>query len=301
MFKSIDNLGLSHFTIETTDGVLLPALRYSAHLRTNHAIMIYLHGAGSSSIIRNPTLTNTLAASLQTEDCDLLTFNNRGAGYITKFDTTSGQSFMGGMTYEKISDAVLDINAAIDWSISNGFSRIYLAGHSTGANKIVVWSQTQKCDRVRKLFLISGGDDITLQRSRYEPKAIRDLEAVLGASSPVEDNLLVPEHLFPGKHPISRRSLRELITPDSDYDIFPFGRSHSKNAFNKFILAANKYKTICIYGSNDFGTGIPVDEALTILRQKNPKVDTYKIQDADHGFHGKENELSSLIAGIVND
>ena len=104
------NFTIDHFLLKTTDDLLLPALYYRKK-RENRSpnLSIYIHGAGSSSIIRWPNLTIALADQLTSKNCDLLTFNNRGSGFITKIDSEQNTYVLGGMAYEQIRNGIIDI------------------------------------------------------------------------------------------------------------------------------------------------------------------------------------------------
>lgn len=294
---------MQHQLIEATDGVLLPAFYYadSASFQTK-SLALFIHGAGSSSIVRMPVFLNMLAEQLTVHSCDLLAFNNRGAGYITKFDTTSGASYLGGMAYEKISDFSLDLNGALDWAKNNGYTKIHLIGHSTGANKIVSYGILHGFSTaISSLVLIGGGDDIALQQSRYDKKQLSNAQKK-AANEIAHGNArkLVPADYFAGNHPISWQSLEELITKNSDYDMFPFSELNQEFGFEK-IKNIESIPTICIYGSNDFGTILPVPDALK--RFDTMPVSTQLITDAEHDVKGYEEKyvtaITNFIAGIV--
>ncbi len=286
-----DSFCIKHLFVPTSDGLQLPALHYSKPSnQINKQLLVYIHGAGSSSILRIPNILNTLADKLISANIDMLAFNNRGAGYITKFDTIEGQTVTVGMSYEKISESTIDIEAALSWAKKNNYTEIYLYGHSTGANKLVLWSNNNSSSKnVKGLILSAGGDDVSLQLSRYSTGLLKKLEKFMKNAA---YDQLVPNELFPGDHPISVGSLNELITPGSDYDIFPFNRPDHKKSFK--YLESVKYPISVIYGSDDFGTMIPAESAIKLLQSKKTLI-AHIIPNADHNFTDKENELSETI------
>lgn len=296
---------LSHFLLQTADGLSLPALLYGGSSKNNadraKGLLIFVHGAGSSSIIRHPVLNQALSDELATVDTDVLLFNNRGAGYITKFDTISGKSYLGGMAYEKIADSVRDIDAALAWAYSEGYKNVYLAGHSTGANKLVYWAATRTTvpSQVKALLLIGGGDDISLQQSRYSKDILPIVQKCThkAAQSELLQKSLVPHSMFPGSHPISWQSLHELITPGSDYDIFPFGRPQGSKSFARFSHIRIP-QVLVVYGSEDFGTIIKPEAAVKMLQGVLPVHGTV-IAGADHSFTGMERELALALRTFI--
>lgn len=296
----MNNFTLKHLLITANDGIYLPAL-YTTGKSKARTLVVYVHGAGSSSIIRSPNLTNTFAKASVDAGYDFLAFNNRGSGYITKFDTSVGSSHLGGMTYERVRDFSKDLEGVKVWSKDHGYREIVLVGHSTGANKIAHALAGSDDEFVLGVALLGGGDDITLQTSRYSPthlaKIIQTAQEKMKAG---KDRDLVPQAQFPGGHPISWGSLVELITEGSDYDIFPFARHKKWNDSFSYVKSL-KIPTLFVYGSDDFGTIVPVDESVKFLTDLLPGSTGRVIFGADHNFTDKEEELASTTVGWIKN
>ncbi|MBP7767232.1 alpha/beta hydrolase [Candidatus Saccharibacteria bacterium] len=287
----------------TSEGFKLYGLAYQPS--KDKKLAIFIHGAGDSSVIRDGALLAALSSELSNKDIDLMTFNNRGSGYVSSIKkySQSGQvieKLMAGMAYERIVDCIADVDAAVDWALKNGYEEITLIGHSTGANKAVLYLSPQagNSKNVVQVFLLGGGDDISLQNSRIKNPA-RYLKSVKSNIAKGNGNRLVPEDDFPGGHPITYSSLLEIIEENSDYDVFPFGRykDHKNNLFSK--IKSIKLPVVAIYGSEDFGTVITVTEAMKILKSINRNIETVVIEGADHGFTGMEVQLAKEIASRV--
>ena len=239
-------------------------------------------------------------------------FNNRGAGYITKLrgPLRAGEPVrtlrFGGMAYELLHECIYDIDGALAWASQHAYHDVYLAGHSTGANKIVFRLSEASSDiPIKGAFLLSGGDDISLQTSRLPDIASTHLklhQTILAGQA----NDLVPQDLFPGEHPISYQSFAELITEHGDYDIFPFAR-YGKEVSGAAQSYFKRYKKVSvplhvIYGENDFGTVIPVAKAVAILTEFNKLATGHIIAGADHNFANREAELAAVIAqALIHD
>lgn len=301
MIKPKYRLYIEHVSFTTRDGVILYGLRYSLN-NYSHKIAIYIHGAGSTSIIKNPNLNNELANQLSLSGVDLLMFDNSGAGYISKLRTVDNddkhEARFGGMAYETIKSSLADIDGAIKWANSSGYKAIYLIGHSTGANKLCAFlSAKTRPSNVAKVFLLAGGDDIALQRQRYEENNL-DYQQILKTANQNNADELVPIKDFPGDHPISYKSLAELLTKYSDYDSFPFS-DYLKNPKDKQLFRQFKaidLPIIVIYGSSDFGTIIEPSKAIDLLTKINRHAKGYLIKDADHNFKNHEKTLAKIIA-----
>ncbi len=301
MNSSNDNLHIEHISFTATDNVVLYGLRYIAGEHSKK-IAIYLHGAGSSSILRNPQLNIQLAAQLTRKGVDLLMFENRGASYIKKLhianNAGNSSTRLGGMAYETIEECTLDIYGALEWAHSAGYRTFYLIGHSTGANKLCYFlSDNTKQSAIKKVYLLAGGDDITLQRKRFKDNGI-NCENILEAVNASHEDELVPAKSFPGEHPISYKSLRELVTPYSDYDIFPFVAYQETPADGRLFrqFKSIQVPTVVIYGSLDFGTVIAPSAAIELLTSLNTRATGYLIDGANHNFNGFEETLAEVIA-----
>jgi pimeloyl-ACP methyl ester carboxylesterase len=298
----MQQIPITHFSFETEDNVVLQALLYAGPVQSKR-LAVYVHGAGSSSILNNPLLSNLLATRLAQSGVDMMAFNNRGAGYISKLRKSGVESAapavqFGGMAYEKISDSIYDIAAALAWAESKGYDSFYLIGHSTGANKLCYYLSSEHVNaRIKRVFLLAGGDDVGLQRGRLEDPD-RIAAVVTQAIGEGRGSQLVSADLFPGEHPISFASLYELITEGSDYDMFPFGRYVQEPGNPKLF---RQFRSIvcpvtAIYGSEDFGTVIPAEDVAGVLTKINPNTDCSVITGADHNFTGYEQALSDQIA-----
>ncbi len=295
---------IKHLSFPAQDGIVLQALVYTGTKPTKR-LAIFVHGAGSSSILNNPELTNLLAQALEEQGVDFMSFNNRGAGYITKLrkaatSPAAGGTSYGGMAYERIADSVYDIEGALEWADHAGYTTFYLIGHSTGANKLCLYLSRTKIHRgIKRAFLIAGGDDITLQRARLADPA--KVEALIDrALQAGKGDQLVPAAVFPGEHPISFASFKELITEHSDYDMFPFGRYEKNPGAAQYFQQFKSITTplTVLYGERDFGTVIPPSSAATLLKSLNPHTDYYVIPQADHNFTGHEDDLAAqIVAG----
>ncbi len=292
----------------TNDRLHLHGLHYNP--TTSDKLAIFIHGTGDSHILKKGPLLRTLSEGLSNKDYNLMAFDNRGSRYISSLKKTDkdGQEIenvKAGMAYERIADCVKDIDGAINWGQQQGYKKFILIGHSTGANKIVYYltadittAEARNRKKVKKSFLLAGGDDISLQNSRLKSplKFHKKIKAMVEAG---KGQKLVPEDDFPGDHPISYGSLLELIEEDSDYDIFPFGRFNNNNP--KHFARYKKLKSDClaIYGSEDFGTVTPTKEAVDMLNKLNPKVKTVVIAGADHGFSDNYDQLTEQIVKAI--
>src|SRR5690606_41111950 len=97
----------------TSDRFKLYGLWYAAGAAKG--LDIYIHGASDSNILRKGELLVALAETLEPKNYDVMAFNNRGAGYVSrvkKYDEQENEidKIMSGMAYECIADCTKDVD-----------------------------------------------------------------------------------------------------------------------------------------------------------------------------------------------
>ena len=277
------------------DGVELSGLLFEPSRRPDNAVaVVWLHGNGDSSVFRSRR-TNVLAEIFQRNRIAFFPFDNRGAGlmrWLRRKSGTEKQSINGGTAYERIDECVHDIDGALREVRSRGYRAVYLAGHSSGANKIVVFHTHRPRNRVAGYALLAGGDDTGLYRAMWgDARFDRILGRVRTAVEKGKGGDLVPRQWSP--FPMSYRSLFDTIDPDGHYNIFPFGEVRSGNRISSrplFDLFGRIRKRMYVaHAGADEYLGAPASEILEILRRHqhpDARVRYELIPDADHGFAG---------------
>lgn len=293
---------------EATDGVELAGLLYEPQRRAQRAV-VFLHGTGGASIFDSKR-TNLLAAQLIARGFGYLPFNNRGAHLVRRLRAGHGRtsrSVDGGSAHEVVRECVRDIDGAARFLRRRGYRELFLIGHSTGANKIAVYDHYKPRNPFRKYVLLAGGDDTgglyaqlgprrfraMLERSRERITAHRGDEiAPATAAAPM----------------MSWRSLRDMINPDGDYNVFPFlemlrGIRLSRKPCFRYVRAIRK-PALFVYGDHDEFCFDDVPACVRILADAvgpKPNAEFVIIEDADHGFSGREIELGQLIGEWLLD
>lgn len=295
---------LVHFP--STDGLNLAGLLFEPVRRTDD-VVLYLHGNGNSSIFYSAR-TTLLGAELARLGVAWFPFNNRGAGMVnrlTRLRKGKRESVDAGMAWEKIRDCVHDIDGAIRFCRSAGYSRIHLVGHSTGANKLCVYNYYKPRNAVRSYLLLAGGDDSGLYREQWgERRFDRVLQQCRRKIAEGKGKSLVPESLSPFF--ISWMSLYDTINPDGDYNVFPFreamtGRRVSRKPLFRHFRSLRK-PTLVLYGSEDEYSFGDVAGCLEVLERFAPprnRLELELMDGANHGFNGRDMELAQRIARWV--
>lgn len=293
-----------------TDAVKLPGILFEPEKKTQKAA-IYLHGNGSSSIFYSAERMNTYAEHFNGKGIAFFPFNNRGAHYIKTLHKINGEedeSIEYGMAYELIKECISDIDGAISYLKNLGYSEFYLVGHSTGANKIVVYDNYKPENEVSKYILLAGGDDTgsyfeLLGKNKFMnllKKTKDEIDAGHGRS-------LISKYLV--NLIISHQSLYDTLNPDGDYNIFPFyeyikrlkkAKISKKPLFYEYKKITKP--TLVIYGLADEYCYGNVKRCVDILKAQTEGKNNYSyelIPEANHSFDGKTEELSKIMTSWI--
>ncbi len=285
---------------QTKDGLTLPGLLYRGN--KDKSVVIYLHGNSSSSIFYDEVKNRPLVSALAKKNISTLYFNNRGAHIIKKLYVRHGKKEERkrfGMAYEKIKECIADIDGAISFLKKHGYRKFYLAGASTGANKICVYNFYKPKNAVEKYILLCGGDDTgiyyhTLGKSKFWKlfaEAKRKIKAKRGEEIVKE---MLPDNFF------SYAGFFDIANPDGDYNVFPFYevlrkvKLSTKPLFRHF--KSIKKPALVVYGDQDEYAWGNVPKIVEILKSYQPKLVYRIIKGADHGFKNHEEQLANIIA-----
>ncbi len=303
------NTSLRLVSFLATDKIRLPGLLYEPGKKT-HSAAIYLHGNGSSSIFYSTDRMNEMGEHFNSKGITFFPFNNRGAHYMKtlhRMDETD-EHIEYGMTYELIKECVLDIDGAIEYLKTLGYSEFYLVGHSTGANKIVVYNKYKPDNAIKKYILLAGGDDTggyfeLLGKNKFE-NLLKTLKKEIDAGN---GRKLISKYMV--NLIISHQSLYDTINPNGDYNIFPFYEYMKK--LRKLKISKKplfeEYKqitkpTLVIYGSEDEYCYGDVKRCVDILKTQTEGKNNFTytiIEGTNHGFDGKFPEVAQIITNWI--
>jgi len=291
--------------IISEDNLILPGLLFETN--SSSRLAIWLHGMGDSGIFYKTKLINSLAEAFNSRHISFLAFNNRGAHnqkYL-KNNQDNNKPFPGGWTNEIIKDCIYDINGAINLAKKLNYQKLYLIGHSTGANKIVLYNyKNQKNNPFEKYILLGPGDDTGLQALSNEKKYFSNLELSKKYLAQNRNFKIMPKYSF--LYPMSAQSAFDMLNPDGDYNIFPYyeitqHRLGHKKLFQE--LDSINQPTLIIYGQNDeFITDYGGPKLIEKIIKDNLSTKTLSyikfkiIKDADHSFHDHEQQLAREIS-----
>lgn len=292
-----------------TDGVKLPSLLFTPDKPTNK-VVVWLHGM-QTSIFYNSTWINAIGQKLTDKGTALLAFNNRGADNDKRLRLVAedvsdeeGGRFQGGSLYELIADCVHDVDGAVAHLKDRGFNEFYLAGHSTGANKICVYDNLSKHNVFSKYVMAGPGDDVGIFFAELGSK--KYWAALQQAAKITKDDPFKVMPKYSGMHPFSAQSAWDILNPDGNYNTFPYYEAKTQRLGSKELFKeykAIKLPTLVIYGEEDeyaFTAGGAKDALDILMSQTSNQMlkvnDFMLIPFADHSFHDAETEFAERMA-----
>jgi pimeloyl-ACP methyl ester carboxylesterase len=284
----------------TTDGVELAGLLYEPKRKTKRAL-VWLHGTGGSSIFESKR-TNVIGELFTDAGLAFFPFNNRGA-HLAKWLRAGKKRVGGGMAYELIRECVFDIDGAARELRRRGYRELWLAGHSTGANKIAVYDTRKPRNPFRGYILLGGGDDTGMLWEQLGDRRFRAaLEKAKAMIRAKRGDELVPRSV--STMLFSWRSFLDMANPDGDYNVFPFlevmrGKRLGRKPRFRHVRGIRK-PALCVYGDSDEYLYGDVSRCVAILADAigdRPNMEIAVLRDSDHGFGGREAELAELITG----
>lgn len=296
-------------SFETTDGIGLPGLLFKPDKDTKKAV-VWLHGMGDNAAFYNPRFVNAIGRAFTDKGIAVLAFHNRGAHskkslkYVDESLPEEDRRYQGGTYYELITDCVEDIDGAAGFLKGEGYSDLYLAGHSTGANKICAYHVRTKRNPFTKYVLAGPGDDTGLMFAELGAKKFWDALKYAAKHVNADPFRVMPK--YTGMYPFSVQSARDIMDPDGAYNTFPLYEAAHERIGNKPLFKEYKQldrPTLVIIGAEDEYTGHVggADKALKLLVKHTSnamlkKTDFAAVPDADHGFEGAETTFAKQVA-----
>lgn len=273
--------------IKTKDNILLDGI-VSLPSRKTPAALIWLHGL-SSNFSRSQKLMREVTAQCRKNGIVYMKFNTRGHDVASR----GNKNIIGG-GFEKFEECVHDIAAMIRFAKKLGCKRIFLAGHSTGANKALYYMYKRRDPAVKGLLLLGPVSDRAGQMRMLGEKK-------LTASLRIAENLCKknPQTLMPIEYGFfTARRYLSLYKAGTAEDVFPY---HNPRAKWK-ELASIRVPLAVIVGSRDQYLDRPAQNFIDAFRSHALLKKTFTgiiIKKADHSFHHKEAEVANTIVNWI--
>jgi pimeloyl-ACP methyl ester carboxylesterase len=273
--------------IATRDGVWLDGVVAEPRGRRRTAV-VWVHGLGSVFSSGQP-LTRELSARLNAARIAFFKLNNRG------HDVVAGRGRrLAGAAFERFGQSVEDIRAMVGFARQCGYRRVVLAGHSTGANKVLYYAARTRDRRVVGIILVGPVSDVAAEAKRLGTRELR--RRVAGAERIAQRD---PDGLVPRVWGFwSARRYISLYRPGEIEDVFPYYRANARwSAFRSVRLPI-----AAVLGSRDEFLDRPAGDVIEAFRRNAVRARSFTgtvVPRARHGFQGYERELADLVARWV--
>src|SRR5712692_9951348 len=269
---TVARVPVSLVRVRTRDGVWLDGVIAEPRRRRNVAL-IWVHGLGSVFSSGQP-LIHALSTRLNAAGIAYLKLNNRGHDTVTR-----GGQRLAGAAFERFGESVEDIRTAIAFARRAGYERVILAGHSTGANKVLHYVARGRARRVIGLILLGPVSDVAAEMKRVGRRELRRRVAVAERIARRDANALVPRTFGFW----SARRYLSLYRPGETEDVFPYYRPDARWT----ALRSVRIPVAAIVGSRDEYLDRRPQELIEAFRRnatRDPSFTGVIIAGARHGF-----------------
>lgn len=272
----------------TKDNMRLPMV----HFNTNEKdiCVIFVHGM-CQTIIDN--YFAIVCGNLLSENkIGFLYAHNRGYSIENDILMKDGTYTRCGCMYEIFEDCVLDIDLAIEKAKELGYKRIILMGHSYGCNKLIYYYYKKRPD-ILGVILSSAPDMVGLQllRQKDYKELIKEAKENIdnGDSTKLLSNL-VEDYMY-----MSSQTYYNWFNKNSNLDNLPvMGNSNNWYQFESIDVPIFTFS-----GSLETDNYLHLD----LLKDKAKNCNNFEckiIENANHFYHNKEDEISLLILNWIN-
>jgi pimeloyl-ACP methyl ester carboxylesterase len=280
-------VAVSLVRIATRDGVWLDGVVAEPRGR-RHTALVWVHGLGSVFSSGQP-LTRELSTRLNAAGVAFFKLNNRG------HDVVAGRGrHLAGAAFERFGQSIEDIRAMVGFARKCGYRRVVLAGHSTGANKVLHYGARVHDRRVRGIVLVGPVSDVAAEARRLGARELRS--RVAGAERIARRD---PEGLVPRAWGFwSARRYISLYRPGEVEDVFPYYRSNGRWTTFRSV----RLPVAAILGGRDEFLDRPAREVIEAFRQQAVRARSFTgtvVPRARHGFQGYERALADLLVSWI--
>ncbi len=204
-----------------------------------------------------------------------------------------------GAALEIFEDSVLDIDAWIEWSISKGYEKIILSGHSHGCDKVVNYmNHGQHVDAVIGVILMGFADSYGNQLAFEERNNIKLIPEAQEKVSQGKGYELLTTHRRSqaGELPISAQTYINYFSTDSALSkVLPF-RNRSLPMYQNI-----RVPILATIGDHDEYTIIPIKEAMKLLVDENAYTKVKQFIGSGHCYEGYETDLAIEICQFIKN
>ena len=279
--------------IKASDGVELCGLLSHEPINSNKGL-IHLHGL-AGNFYENRFIDSIVSAGIESNR-RVFIFNNRGHDYISDsiVENSEGRSSLArGGAHERLAEAILDIDAAIDRMAYDGITDIAITAHSTGAVKAVIYLLKKHRPEISGLVLLSPSDDVGIQKDYAGDRFDLLLEGAKSIVKNGQGDELLPAGTF--FYPIDALAYIELFDPWGIGNVFDF-EGHGAGLV---ALEAVTVPVLVVIGSNDSAVVANDKEsaARRVVEAIGSKTESEfrLVEGAGHDYAGYEGVIKQII------
>ena len=272
--------------IDTKDKLELQGILYEPETKTSK-VVIHIH-AWVGNFYENLFL-DYIAKEAVSKGFAFLSFNNRGAGFVTDFIKKQKDKrayFRCGGSTAKFEDGIIDLSAGIDFVSKRGYKQVILEGHSLGCQKSAFYQYKTQDKRVKGLVLLAPVDDIAYVKGLLGGKYEKNLETARKMVKNGKGDEPVPNGLAFCPM-LNARKYLDLADPTTMHGkIMDYSGDLTE-------LKQIKVPVLAVFGSKDDYEKEP-KKTLNFL-ENALSWDTKLIKNIDHWFFDKEKEIGKSI------
>jgi len=273
--------------VRTRDGVFLDGVIVEPR-RRRRAALIWVHGLGSSFSSGQPMIA-ALSKRLTAAGIAFIKLNTRGHDAVAR-----GGKRLAGAAFERFGESVEDVRAMIAFARDAGYRGVILAGHSTGANKVLHFASRVRDRRVRGVILLGPVSDIAGEAKRVGTRELRRRVAVAERLARRDPDALVPREFGFW----SARRYLSLYRPGETEDVFQYYRANARWT----ALRRVRVPIAVVIGSRDEYLDRRPSELIEAFERNATRarsVAGIAIAGARHGFQGREDVLAREVVAWV--
>ena len=290
--------------IKTKDGLRLEGLVFEPARKTK-TVAIWLRGL-TGRFSNNPKRIHAIADELGRKGISFAIFDHRGFGNINSLNVESKKGKGGikkskykyfGTSFEKFEDSVLDIEAMIRFCKKRGFRKIFLFGHSTGANKSAYYILKKRGRGLAGIGLLGPVSDIPGIKKDLGRRYKKTLEMAGKMVKHGKGSELLPLKMTGGLFYTAAR-FWSIAREGGNEDTFPYYNPRR----NFHWVKKARLPVLVLIGSKEQHADRPVPEILEAFRRQIPaKYFTGVIlKGANHSFKNREKELGKEMAKWIS-
>ncbi len=278
---------------ETPAGVPLNGLWFGT--KKPKRVIIFVHG-----MTGNVFSMSGVVSELAKGTTAVLTFNSRGHDIVSTFKVKKGSSVrygIAGTAQEVFADSTDDIQGALRYVRSLGIRDVYIAGHSTGAQKAVHWATKSKDIRgVRGLILMGPLSDYAENKAtnaKRQQKGVTVARALVKKNKPHD---MMPAAFTPD-FPLDAQRYLSLNTPDSLEEVFTYGQP---GVVPKRFRSIELPILVLLSENDEYGSW-PASELAAWFTEYIYTGEAVVIGADNHGFYGGEKELAYEVDAFMKE